>query len=263
MPATFPFILGADLAGIVQGAGDGATRFSPGEEVFGQLLLPPLGSVGTYAEQVAVSADAPLARIPAGLRPDVAAALPTPGGTAFSIVDSLPPLTGKTALIVGAAGGVGSFVTQLAAQAGAHVIAGVRESDAERVRGYGAAETVDYAVVVLADAVRQTHPDGIDVLIDVASDADGFAGLAALIRTGGTAVTTKYVADHDALAAAGVDGINFQLTLSSAVLERLADLVRSGRLEPPPLTGVKLDDVPTTLFGERAHRVDGKAIVIP
>ena len=91
MPATFPFTLGADLAGVVQAAGDSATRFSPGEEVFGQLLLPPLGSVGTHAEQVAVNADAPLARIPTGLSARVAAALPTPGGTALSIVHALPP----------------------------------------------------------------------------------------------------------------------------------------------------------------------------
>ncbi len=263
MPATFPLILGADLAGVVQSAGDSATRFSPGEEVFGQLLLPPLGSVGTYAEQVAVSADAPLARIPTGVSARVAAALPTPGGTALGIMDALPPLTGKTTLIVGAAGGVGSFATQLAAQAGAHVIASARESDAERLKGYGATETVDYTVVTLVDAIHQAHPDGIDVLVDVASDAAAFAGLASLVREGGTAVTTKYVANHDALAAVGVDGVNFALNLSSAVLERLAELVSSGRLTPPPLTTVKLGDVPATLFGDRANRIDGKAIVTP
>jgi len=263
MPATFPFILGADLAGVVQASGNSATRFSPGDEVFGQLLIPPLGSVGTYAEQVAVTADAPLARIPAALGAATAAALPTPGGAALSLVDSLPPLAGKTALIVGAAGGVGSFTTQLAAQAGAHVIAAVRDADVERVRSYGAAETVDYTAVALADTVRQAHPDGIDVLVDAASNADGFADLASLVRPGGTAVTTKYVANHDALAAAKIEGVNFQLSLSSALLEHLAELVTGGRLVSPPLTSLKLDEVPLTLFGARAKRADGKIIVIP
>jgi len=54
MPATFPLILGADLAGVVEAVGEDATKFSPGEQVFGQLLIAPLGSAGTYAERVAV-----------------------------------------------------------------------------------------------------------------------------------------------------------------------------------------------------------------
>ena len=62
MPASFPLVLGADLAGIVEAVGDGAGRFLPGEEVFGQLLIAPLGSAGTYAERVAVGEDVPLAR---------------------------------------------------------------------------------------------------------------------------------------------------------------------------------------------------------
>ncbi len=77
MPGTFPFVLGADLAGVVEAVGDGAGRFRPGEEVFGQLLIAPLGSAGTYAEYVAVTEDAPLARRPKGLDPTVAASLAT------------------------------------------------------------------------------------------------------------------------------------------------------------------------------------------
>ena len=64
MPAQFPMVLGADLAGTVREDGRGAARFAPGDEVFGQLLIPPLGSTGTYAQYVACSEDAPLARTP-------------------------------------------------------------------------------------------------------------------------------------------------------------------------------------------------------
>ena len=69
MPATFPMVLGADLAGAVEEAGPSAIRFAAGDAVFGQLLIAPLGSAGTYAEYVAVSEDAPLARVPTGLEP--------------------------------------------------------------------------------------------------------------------------------------------------------------------------------------------------
>lgn len=181
MPAQFPLILGSDLAGTVEAVSEGAVRFAPGEEVFGQLLVAPLGSAGTYADLVAVSEDAPLARVPRGLDPLVAAALPTAGATALSIVDALEPLTGKTLLLIGAAGGVGSFTTQLAANAGAQVIAIARADAADRLRAYGAEEVLDYTEAPVADSVRRAHPDGIDVLVDVVSDADGFAGRITII----------------------------------------------------------------------------------
>ena len=65
MPATFPMVLGADGAGVVEQRRPGASRFSVGDDLFGQLLIAPLGSAGTYAEYVAVTEDAPLARVPA------------------------------------------------------------------------------------------------------------------------------------------------------------------------------------------------------
>ena len=74
-------------------------------------------------------------------------------------------------LIVGAAGGVGSFLTQFAALAGAHVDAAAAASEADRMTGYGAGETIDRAAMPLPEAVARAHRDGIDVLVDVASDA--------------------------------------------------------------------------------------------
>ena len=164
MPASFPLILGADLAGVIEAVGEGAGKFLPGDEVFGQLLIAPLGTAGTYAEYIAVTEDAPLARLPKGLEPSVAAALPTAGVTALEIVESVEPLTGKTVLMVGAAGGVGSFVTQLAANAGAQVIAVAPASAENRMRDYGAAETLDHTQTSVLDTVERTHPHGIDVL---------------------------------------------------------------------------------------------------
>ena len=260
MPASFPLILGADLAGVVEAVGEGAGRFLPGDQVFGQLLITPLGSAGTYAERVAVTQDAPLARLPKGLEPTVAAALPTAGGTALEIVESVEPLAGKTVLMVGAAGGIGSFATQLAANAGAQVIAVAPAGADDRMRGYGAAETVDREKTSVTDAVQRMHPEGVDVLIDVASDGDGFAALAALVRPGGTALTTRYVADPEALASRGVAAVNFQLSMSSGLLERLAGAVLDGGIVAPPITRVELGDVPG-LYAN-AHAADGKTVII-
>jgi NADPH:quinone reductase-like Zn-dependent oxidoreductase len=239
-PAQFPLVLGSDLVGVVESVGEGACRFSPGEELFGEL---PLGLYGTYAEYVAVSENLPLALLPKGLDRIVAAALPTPGVAALQIVESLGQLAGKTVLIFGAAGGVGSFATQLAAKAGATVVAVDRAANAERLRSYGAVETVDSASVPVADVVHRTHPDGIDVLVDLVSDATGFDGLAALVRPGGTALTTRYVADKEALALRGVAAINFRITVTTEALEQIGNLVAQGRVVVPPITVIALDEV--------------------
>jgi NADPH2:quinone reductase len=262
-PATFPMVLGADGAGVVERAGEGARRFSRGDELFGQLLIAPLGSAGTYAEYVAVTEEAPLARVPDGLDPVVAAALPTAGGAGLALVASLGPLVGKTVLIVGAGGGVGSFATQFGVNAGARVIANVRAAAAGRMRGYGAAETVDHTEVALPDALRQAHPDGIDVLVDLVSDADGFAALAALVRPGGTAVTTKYVAAPGALAAAGVTGTNFNFAqhVSGELLGQVADALVGGRIVAPPITRITLEQAPAALNLAQAGRADGKTVI--
>ena len=260
MPATFPMVLGADIAGVVEDVGPRATEFAPGDEVFGQLMIAPLGVAGTYAEEVAVPDHAPLARIPDALDPMVAAALPTAGASGLDVVDSLEPLRGKTVLIVGAGGGVGSFATQFAANAGAHVIANTHESAEARMRDYGAAEVVDHSLASVMASVRAAHPDGIDVLIDLASDRAAFAELASLVRPGGTALTTRFVADVDALGKGGeLNVVNYQLTASTELLERVADAVVAGRIAPPPIREIRLDEVPDAYA--RIGHADGKTVI--
>jgi NADPH:quinone reductase-like Zn-dependent oxidoreductase len=262
MPATFPLVLGSDLSGVVDAVGPGEAIFQPGDEVFGQLMVPPLGSTGTYAEYVAVAATAALALTPEQLDPVVAAALPTSGVTALEIVDTLSPLRGKIMLLIGAGGGVGSFLTQFAAQGGAEILASVRGSSAKRVRSYGAAETIDYTKTSVIDAVGRAHPDGIDLLVDLASDAPEFATLARLVRRGGSALTTRHVADVDALAATGIKGVNFREQVTADAMRRLADAVANRGIEPPPITRINLADVPAVLR-RPTGQADGKTVVTP
>ena len=122
----------------------------------------------------------------------------------------------------------------------------------------GAAETIDRAAMPLPEAVARTHPDGIDVLVDVASDAAQFAALAGHVRPGGTAVTTRYIADPETLARAGVTGVNFQLSMTVPLLDRLASRVAAGSIVPPSITRVSLDDVPALLGGRGA---EGKTVI--
>jgi NADPH:quinone reductase-like Zn-dependent oxidoreductase len=258
MPGKFPLVLGSDVAGVVEARGEKATRFAPGDAVFGQLLLAPLGSFGTYAEYVAVGENAPITRMPEQLDPVVAASLPTAGVSAQEIVESLGPLSGKTVLIIGAGGGVGSFATQFAAQAGAHVDADAHADAERRMLDYGAADTWNQIGPSLIGAVREAHPEGIDVVVDTANDADGFAAVASLVRRGGTAMTTKFVADVPALAKAGVTGVNYVKPMTAAALDQIANEIVTGRIVPPPIRRIALGGAPAALNGH----FDGKTIIV-
>jgi NADPH:quinone reductase len=129
------------------------------------------------------------------------------------------------------------------------------------MRAYGATETIDHTAVALPDAVRRGHPDGIDVLIDVVEDAAGFAALASLVRPGGSAVTTQYVADEQTLRAAGITAINFALQPSSELFERVAGAVADGRIVAPPMTRISLEEVPAALDPAQARPASGKTVI--
>jgi NADPH2:quinone reductase len=261
LAGTFPMVLGTDGAGIVETVGEGTTRFAPGDVVFGQLMIPPIGSTGTYAEYVAVDEGAPLARVPDVMGLDVAAALPTIGMTGLALTTLLGPLEGRTVLIVGARGGVGSMATQFAVRAGAHVIAVAPDSAAERMRRYGAAEIIDPTTGAVPEAVQRAHPDGIDALIDLVSDVDRFASLAKLVRPGGLAVTTRFVADVGAIEAVGVTEINFMLSASSRLLDRVAEAVVTGHVAAPPITRVPLEEAPAVVNGTVRGATEVKTVI--
>jgi NADPH2:quinone reductase len=259
IPATFPLILGVDLAGVVEAVGDGPAPYSIGDRIFGQLFSPPLGSSGAYADYAALAVDAPLAAVPAALSSEVAATLPTPGVTALQLTRSLEPVADKTIAVVGAGGAVGGFLTQRLVASGARVLAIALPPQAERVRGYGAREVID-ATATPTDHIGQAAPNGVDVLVDLVSDPEQFALLAAAVRPGGTAVSTRYVADIDGLANKNIQGVNFVVQMTSGDLQTVAGLTASGELIPPPIRTVRLEDVPD-LLNVGADGFDGKTVV--
>jgi NADPH:quinone reductase len=261
-PVVFPMVLGVDGAGVVEAAGQGTTRFVPGDAVFGQLFIPPIGASGTYAEYVAVTAEAPLARVPHGVDLVVAAALPTAGATGLSLVELVEPLDGQVVLIVGAAGGVGAFATQFAVNAGARVIASIDADAEDRVRSYGVRETIVRSEVPVTETASEAHPDGIDVLIDLVSDTKAFASNAAFVRPGGTAITTQYVADLEALQASGIRGVNFALRLTSDLLGRVGKALTDRTIVAPPITRIGLDDVPGLFRRQSQSHANGKTVIV-
>ncbi|TWD84752.1 NADPH:quinone reductase-like Zn-dependent oxidoreductase [Kribbella amoyensis] len=127
-------IRGRDVAGVVEAVGPEVTRLRPGDEVYGTCD-------GSFAEY-AVGAEKRLTRKPANLSFEEAAVVPISAGTAYEGLRSLH--SGERALIIGAAGAVGSFAVQLAKARGAHVTGVCSTSKVELVRELGADKVIDY-----------------------------------------------------------------------------------------------------------------------
>src|SRR5206468_1632091 len=150
---------------------------------------------------------------------------------------------GETVLIAGASGGVGSYAVQLAAGRGATVIATGLPEDADRLRGLGASEVVDYREDVAAQVLTD-RSDGVDALLDLVSfDPGSFGKLAKAVRPGGKVASTAGGATEEALEAAGLTG---RVIVAMPNRETLAKLV--GEIE----RGALRVDVEETLPLDRA-----------
>ena len=258
---TFPLVLGLDGAGVIEATGSGIKRFAVGDQVFGQFWQIPLGR-GTYTQYCAVSENAPIAKKPEALSMADAAALPTAGMAALDLLERSALKMGETVLIVGATGGVGQFLTQLAHQRGLQVIATGTKADVAMLKAIGADSVVDFTAGSVSKQVREQVPGGIDGLMDLVSDPAAFADLAGLVRKGGVALTTNFVADEKALAGRGVRGGNFTLGASSGLVERLGLTAATGNLKIPIERRVHFDEAITAIAASRTGQARGKTVIL-
>ncbi|MEU6039951.1 NADP-dependent oxidoreductase [Actinomadura sp. NPDC047616] len=218
-----PFVNGWDVAGVVEEAGYGATRFEVGDRVFGMPWFPR--AAGAYAEYVTAPARH-FARMPDEIGFAEAAALPLAGLTAWQMLTEVADVAaGQRVVVVGAAGGVGHLAVQIAKARGAHVIGSASEEKRAFVRGLGADEIVGHDEV--------PGIDGADVVIQMFG---GEAGLTALecLRPGGILVSGQAAWTpglYERAAELGVRARGYLVDPDGAGLEALAGLVRAGSLK--------------------------------
>jgi len=213
-----PIVPGFDLAGDVESLGNGVQGFAPGDAVFAVI-----DDQGAYTEYAVVPAKQ-LVRKPAKVSYAEAAAVPTAGLTALQAVDALTLGPGQTVVIQGASGGVGHFAVQLAKLKGARVIAVASAANEKFVRSLGADEFVDYRTQRVADVAK-----GVDAVLD-AVGGETLAGSYALLKDGGAIVSVAGRMDRAALDARKLSGRTLSMDGSATDLQRLADLLASGKL---------------------------------
>jgi NADPH:quinone reductase-like Zn-dependent oxidoreductase len=241
-----PSILGHELAGVVTALGYGTTGVSVGQRVFG---LADWHRDGTLAEQVAIEARN-LAPLPGDVDFTVGASLPISGLTAWQgLFDHGRLRAGQTVLAHGAAGAVGTMVTQLAREAGAYVIGTGRAADRQKALDFGAQEFVDLENDTLEDI------GGVDLVFDVIG-GDIQKRSAGLIRAGGTLVTVL-----GPPAARPADGlaVDFVVESDRAQLSEVVQRVRDGRLRTNIGNVATLDDAVAAF--NPTERITGKTII--
>jgi NADPH:quinone reductase-like Zn-dependent oxidoreductase len=241
-----PSIPGHELAGVVTALGYGTTGLSVGQRVFG---LTDWYRDGTLAEYVAVEAR-DLVPLPGDVDFAVGASLPMPGLTAWQGLFEHGRLqTGQSVLVHGAAGSVGSMVTQLAREFGAYVIGTGRAADRQTALDFGAQEFVDLQHDTLEDVGR------VDLVFDVVG-GDIQKRSAGLVRAGGTLVSV--VGPPEARPANGL-AIDFVVESDRAQLGAVVQRIRDERLRTNIDNVAPLDEAVTALNPTKRRR--GKTII--
>ena len=218
-PAQFPLTMGQDFAGEVVKLGKSVAHFASGDRVFGF-------AEGAYAEYATASPSG-IAVLPDALDFVTAAALPTAGSIALQIVrDGVGAGPGMTILIHGAAGGVGSFASQIAKRRGAHVIGTATGDDIQYLNSIGINDVIDYKRERFEERAR-----GVDAIVDLVG-GETLTRSYQVVKNGGVLVTTVQPIDDSAAKQAGIRAIHIIMKRDSADLAELAALVEKGDMKP-------------------------------
>jgi NADPH2:quinone reductase len=260
MEHRFPLVPGADASGTVEALGEGVAGWSIGDEAFGSVGKMYLGE-GTLAEFATMSVGT-IARKPASVDHADAAAVPVAGVTALTMVEAASLSDGDVVVAVGATGGVGSYLVQLAAMRGARVLAVSSAANAGYARRLGAAEVIDYAAGDVVEAVRSLAPDGVDVVAEM-HGGDDTARLAELVRRGGHVVSAVGGADEDTLKARGIEAANISGMVTTDPLEALAGMLERGEIVSPEIRSYPLSDAVEAFEQVGSGHTRGKIVVVP
>ncbi|MFI1650971.1 NAD(P)-dependent alcohol dehydrogenase [Streptomyces avidinii] len=254
-------VRGMDVAGVVEAVGPDVTRFRPGDEVYGNCS-------GSFAEY-AVAKEGTLAPKPAGLDFEQAAAVPVSGCTALGAVrDSGRVEAGRSVLVLGASGGVGSFAVQVAKAYGAHVTGVCSTAKTDLVRSLGADEVLDYTHQDPVDGSRR-----YDVILDIAGNRPIARLRRALTPRGTLAIVGgegggKWIGGNErqlgAMLLSPFVGHRLRAhgtLVRSRDLEALTELIEAGAVTPAVDRIYPLAEVPDAIRRLRDGQVRGKLVI--
>jgi NADPH:quinone reductase-like Zn-dependent oxidoreductase len=207
---------------------------------------------GSWAELIAVPEDTQVAHSPAGIDIATAGATPLAGIAAITAFDALELSAGDTLLVIGATGGVGSLAVQLAAHAGATVIAPGLPEDEPYLHNLGVTDVLPRDDNLVAH-VRERYPDGVDALLDLVSYTPG--SYDASLKTDARIASTAGAAGE------GAGRTNVMAVPSVENLQRLGALLADGSLRVPVQATYTLAQAPEALAARAGTHSQGKIAI--
>lgn len=254
IPLQLPATLGGDIAGVVAEVGEGVDALAEGDRVFGQASAVA-GNGGAIAEYAATSASQ-IAKAPANLDFQQAAALPLVGVSALQALTQHIKLQGGQKLFVhGGAGGIGLVALQIAKRMGAYVATTATGEGMNLVKQFGADEVIDYKT---EDFVTQLH--NFDAVFDTVG-GDDFNESLQVLRRGGIAVSMVTEAEETKAEQLGVTAIYQSTKVTTEKLDRLRDLVEQGAVTPYIGKVFPLDQTREAFEAREAGTVNGKVVI--
>ncbi|MFC8382960.1 NADP-dependent oxidoreductase [Nocardia sp. NPDC057272] len=236
-----PLVLGLDVSGIVAAVGDEATRFAPGDAVYGMVFG------GANAEYV-VAQQNRLASVPVSIDPVHAAALPVAGVTAWQALSSVRP--GERVLVHAAAGGVGHLAVQIAARRGASIAATARTGNHAYLRALGVTEPIDYRTTDFTTAVRE-----VDLVVDLIGGDYTDRSLTVLSETGQVVAAEGPATHPDSRVR------RLYVDPTTAVLDELAATVDRGELTVDIAQILPITELAAAHRRSESGRVRGKIVL--
>jgi NADPH:quinone reductase len=259
---TYPFVIGADFAGIVERVPAGDHGLRAGDRVFGEAWTR-----GAYTERTAVVPGQPLeplTRIPDGVCDEDAAALPVAGIAALGSLELLKVVPGQTVVVMGAAGAVGGYAVQMAHARGAHVVGTVRGA-AEEARRLGAGEVYDSKSADVIEAIRASHPGGVDAVLDLVNGSDAIQRDCDILKPGGSLVSTVGAVSDAWFSQRHITAYNLSSSnnpvQSSEGLDRLVRMLADGTIAARVSSIFELDAAGEMFEKLRHGGIQGKAVI--
>jgi len=224
-----PCILGYDIAGVISAIGPGTGGLATGDRVMAMTHFPD--GAGGYAEQAVVDAGL-AAPIGTTISFTDAAAVPLAGGTAEIVLSRLGLPAGARLLVLGASGGVGMFLLQLAAVAGITTIGVGRRAMHEQMLRLGAASCIDYTREDVAERAVALAGGPVDAIADLVGGTLASAVLRALRPGGQIAAIATPALDLDAVLDANISFHGVLIQDDGERTRALAALLGTGVLRP-------------------------------
>lgn len=274
-PYRFPLVMGNELVGTVEAAGDGANRFVVGDRVYGRM---PLSKIGAFAEYAAVD-EAALAKVPDYLTDEEAACVPLTALTALQSLELMGAKAGDSIFVSGGTGSLGAMAVPIAAGMGLDVATNGNGASEERMRELGASTFIDYRKQDYAEVLHD-----VDHVLDTLGDYE-LEKEFTVLRTGGSLVSLRGMPNgefaqrsgfplwkrlafsmagrkYDKMAAKRGQSYRFVFVHEDgASLERLPTLLENRRIEASIDTVFQLDEVNSAMAKVATGGSKGKTVL--